>query len=113
MIVGHVVYTGGWIDPAKDELKGLSQTWRLVGRREDGRKWKQSADMRQGRATHGCVADTYKVFQKPPRLVSFVTFAQIPFHIGAGEGLRVPASWLPLCKDEFTQSLPRRSQDLH
>ena len=63
LIAGDMVYTGGWIDPTKEELKGLSQTWRLIGRREDGRKWKKLADMRQGRATHGCVADTYKVFQ--------------------------------------------------
>jgi hypothetical protein len=60
-VTGELVTTGGWTSPSKYELEGLSRTHRLEGKREEGRTWKEMPDMKQGRAAHGCTADTYKV----------------------------------------------------
>ena len=112
MIAGDMVYTGGWIDPAKEELKALSQTWRLVGRREDGRKWIQLADMRQGRATHGCVADTYKVLYAKKRDSGVQRKVNSMF---LNEGLRdiAPASCLYLTAGSSSRHLVHFKKSWH
>ncbi len=58
----QLVLVGGWKDSGHHNvLGGLAETHLLLGRRSEGRRWSRMPDMRQGRATHGCVAERYKV----------------------------------------------------